>query len=158
MSIRIANDFAKLNKDMASSDTRFVAFSAPGPDDIYKPFYVAMKGPDDTPYEGGIFVLSIKFPSDYPFSPPKIEFKTPIYHPNINSSGSICIDILKDGWSASYGLVQTLTSISALLGSPNPNDPLVTEIANLYKTDIKSFETAARNHVNKYAKKFTGFP
>ena len=53
-------------------------------------------GPDDSPYAGGIFFLNIHFPMDYPFKPPKFQFITKIYHPNINSNGSICLDILKD--------------------------------------------------------------
>ena len=53
-------------------------------------------GPDDSPYAGGVFFLNIKFPTDYPFKPPKCTFTTRIYHCNINSNGAICLDILKD--------------------------------------------------------------
>ena len=62
-------------------------------------------GPDsrghkgDSPYAGGVFFLSITFPVDYPFKPPKVSFTTKIYHPNINANGSICLDILRDQWS-----------------------------------------------------------
>jgi ubiquitin-conjugating enzyme E2 D len=56
-------------------------------------------GPPDSPYQGGVFFLTIHFPSDYPFKPPKIAFTTRIYHPNINSNGSICLDILRSQWS-----------------------------------------------------------
>jgi ubiquitin-conjugating enzyme E2 D/E len=56
-------------------------------------------GPSDSPYSGGVFFLSIHFPTDYPFKPPKVNFTTKIYHPNINSNGSICLDILRDQWS-----------------------------------------------------------
>ena len=52
-------------------------------------------GPSDSPYQGGIFKLNIVFPLDYPFNPPKISFITKIYHPNVNSNGIICLDILK---------------------------------------------------------------
>ena len=53
----------------------------------------------DSPYAGGVFFLSIAFPTDYPFKPPKVSFTTKIYHPNINANGSICLDILRDQWS-----------------------------------------------------------
>lgn len=53
----------------------------------------------DSPYSGGVFFLAIHFPTDYPFKPPKVTFTTRIYHPNINSNGSICLDILRDQWS-----------------------------------------------------------
>ncbi len=56
-------------------------------------------GPGDSPYYGGVFFLAIHFPTDYPFKPPKVNFTTRIYHPNINSNGSICLDILRDQWS-----------------------------------------------------------
>ncbi|RXM36360.1 Ubiquitin-conjugating enzyme E2 D4 [Acipenser ruthenus] len=53
----------------------------------------------DSPYQGGVFFLTIHFPTDYPFKPPKVAFTTKIYHPNINSNGSICLDILRSQWS-----------------------------------------------------------
>uniref|UniRef100_A0A4W6BRW9 E2 ubiquitin-conjugating enzyme n=1 Tax=Lates calcarifer TaxID=8187 RepID=A0A4W6BRW9_LATCA len=56
-------------------------------------------GPPDSPYQGGVFFLTIHFPTDYPFKPPKVAFTTRIYHPNINSNGSICLDILRSQWS-----------------------------------------------------------
>jgi ubiquitin-conjugating enzyme E2 D/E len=56
-------------------------------------------GPGDSPYSGGVFFLAIHFPTDYPFKPPKVNFTTRIYHPNINTNGSICLDILRDQWS-----------------------------------------------------------
>ena len=58
----------------------------------------------DSPYAGGEFVLSVTFPTDYPFKPPKISFKTRIFHPNINKDGSICLDILRDQWSPALTL------------------------------------------------------
>ena len=56
-------------------------------------------GPENSPYEGGIFFLNIQFNNDYPFKPPKCAFRTRIYHPNINSNGNICVSILKEEWS-----------------------------------------------------------
>eukprot|EP00039_Didymoeca_costata_P006861 m.94121 g.94121 ORF g.94121 m.94121 type:complete len:139 (-) comp13426_c0_seq6:352-768(-) len=56
-------------------------------------------GPGESPYEGGIFEVTIRFPVDYPFKPPKVAFTTKIYHPNIAPNGGICLDILKQQWS-----------------------------------------------------------
>ncbi len=56
-------------------------------------------GPSDSPYAGGIFSLHILIPTDYPFTPPKVQFVTKISHPNVLPDGSICLDILKDQWS-----------------------------------------------------------
>jgi ubiquitin-conjugating enzyme E2 C len=76
-------------------------------------------GPTETPYEGLIFKLSFAFPGTYPLTAPTVLFKTPIYHPNIDFSGRICLDILKDKWSAIYNVQSVLLSLQSLLGEPN---------------------------------------
>lgn len=108
-------------------------------------------GPDDTPYAGGVYSLNIHFPADYPFKPPKISFTTRIYHCNISSTGSICLDILKDKWSPALTISKVLLSISSLLTDPNPDDPLVPEIANLLKKNKRLHDEYARNHTVRYA-------
>ena len=110
-----------------------------------------LMGPEDSPYAGGVFFLNIHFPPDYPFKPPKVNFTTKIYHPNINSNGSICLDILKDQWSPALTISKVLLSISSLLTDPNPDDPLVPEIANIFKTDIDRYNTTAKEWTQKYA-------
>ena len=118
--------------------------------DIYS-WQAMIEGPDDSPYQGGIFFLKINFPKDYPFKAPKINFTTKIYHPNINSNGSICLDILKDQWSPALTLSKVLLSISSLLTDPNPDDPLVPEIAIIYKDDKATFESNAAEWTRLYA-------
>lgn len=108
-------------------------------------------GPPDSPYEGGVFFLEITFPSDYPFKPPKVKFLTKIYHPNINKSGGICLDILKDQWSPALTISKVLLSICSLLTDPNPDDPLVTEIANVYKTNRPKYTQTAKEWTRSYA-------
>ena len=49
-------------------------------------------GPSDSPYSGGLFNLDIRFTDKYPFKPPKVIFRTKVYHPNISYNGSICLD------------------------------------------------------------------
>lgn len=76
-------------------------------------------GPDDTPYAGLTFKLSFEFPSNYPYAPPTVLYMTPIYHPNVDFSGRICLDILKDKWTAAYNVQTVLLSLQSLLGEPN---------------------------------------
>ncbi|KAL4684247.1 hypothetical protein H8959_021941 [Pygathrix nigripes] len=72
--------------------------AGPVGDDMFH-WQATIMGPNDSPYQGGVFFLTIHFPTDYPFKPPKVAFTTRIYHPNINSNGSICLDILRSQWS-----------------------------------------------------------
>ncbi|XP_057358463.1 ubiquitin-conjugating enzyme E2 D3 isoform X2 [Manis pentadactyla] len=106
---------------------------------------------NDSPYQGGVFFLTIHFPTDYPFKPPKVAFTTRIYHPNINSNGSICLDILRSQWSPALTISKVLLSICSLLCDPNPDDPLVPEIARIYKTDRDKYNRISREWTQKYA-------
>ena len=112
---------------------------------------VLLLGPTGTPYEGGSFHLDILFSQDYPFKPPKCKFTTRIYHPNINSSGGICLDILKDQWSPALTISKVLLSICSLLNDPNPDDPLVPHIADEYKNNRAVYEITAREYTATYA-------
>jgi len=119
-------------------------------DDMFRWEGVIM-GPSDSPYTGGVFKLNIQFPVDYPFKPPHLQFTTKIYHPNINAAGLICLDILKGQWSPALTISKVLLSITSLLTDPNPNDPLVPEIATLYKRDKAAYEMEARVWTQRYA-------
>merc|ERR1712125_152099 len=118
--------------------------AGPVGDDMFH-WQATIMGPDDSPYAGGVYFLNIHFPTDYPFKPAKINFTTRIYHPNVNSNGSICLDILKEQWSPALTISKVLLSISSLLTDPNPDDPLVPNIAHEYKTDKRSTRTTPGN-------------
>ena len=143
---RIQNELKELQKDPPSTCS-----AGPEGDNIYK-WDGFIFGPADSPYEGGVFKLSIEFPEDYPFRPPHVLFVTKVYHPNINSSGSICLDILKDKWSPALTISKVLLSIESLLTDPNPDDPFVPEIANLYKKDLAAYKERATIWTEAYAK------
>jgi len=115
-------------------------------------WHATLAGPRETPYEGGIFKLHISFPKDYPYKPPKIRFITKVYHCNVSTSGSICLDILKDQWSPVLTVPKVLISILSLLDDPEPSDPLVPDIAELYVTDRVSHDIQAREWTAMYAK------
>jgi len=121
-------------------------------DDLFH-WRASIIGPEDTPYYGGIFDLDIYFPVNYPFKAPKCNFITKIYHPNINSAGSICVDILKDSWSPALSISKVLLSISSLMNDPNPDDPLEPIIATQYKEKKSEFISTAKTWTTIYATK-----
>jgi ubiquitin-conjugating enzyme E2 D/E len=108
-------------------------------------------GPEGSPYHGGVFYLKIQLASDYPFRAPRITFQTQIYHCNVNRSGAICLDILKDKWSPALTISKALLSICSLMDDPNPNDPLMHEIADLLIKDKAKHDANAREMTVLYA-------
>ena len=143
---RINKELTDFNKDPPGN----CSAGPVNPDDMFH-WQATIMGPSDSPYQGGVFFLNIHFPTDYPFKPPKCVFTTRIYHPNINSNGYICMDILKDQWVFALTIEKVLLSISSLLTDPNPYAPLVPEIGDLYKQDRKKFDETAKEWTKKYA-------
>lgn len=108
-------------------------------------------GPVGTCFEGGVFHLEISYPAEYPFKPPKLLFKTKIYHPNIDEDGEICLSLLKEQWKPGVTTEKVLLSVLALLAEPNPETPLVVEIGRVFKEDRATFEATAAEWVEKFA-------
>jgi len=142
---RIQKELEEIQKDPPSNCS-----AGPVDDDLFH-WQATIIGPEDSPYHGGIFLINIHFSSDYPFKPPKCQFLTKIYHPNINSQGGICLDILKDNWSPALTVSKLLLSICSLLTDPNPDDPLVIDIAEIYKKNRELYIEKAKEYTLFYA-------
>jgi len=143
---------SRINKELSNmkQDPPSNCSAGPMADDMFR-WQATVIGPTESPYEGGVFYLNIYFPADYPYKAPKISFETRIYHPNINNNGGICLDLLKTEWSPALTVSKVLLSICSLLTDPNPDDPLMPEIAALYKSNRKQYERKARAYTLQYA-------
>lgn len=108
-------------------------------------------GTAGSPFEGGLFRLQIQLTERYPFVAPSVRFITPVYHPNIDDSGRICLDLLKGGWKPSLNLATLLTSIAVLMNEPNCDDALMAEISRQFVFDRKEYNRIAREWTRRHA-------
>ncbi|XP_014441892.1 ubiquitin-conjugating enzyme E2 D3-like [Tupaia chinensis] len=141
---RINKEFSDLTRDPPAQCS-----TGPARADMFH-WQATIMGPNNSPNQGGAFFLTIHFPTDYPFKPLKVAFTTRIYHPNINSNGSICLDILRSQWSPALFL-KFFYLFFSLLCDPNADDPLVPEIARVYKTDRDKYNRTSREWTQTYA-------
>merc|ERR1719316_2317896 len=102
----------------------------PAPEDLHF-WRVLLEGPNDSPFQGGVFALNVQIPQNYPLRPPQITFETPIYHCNVSDSGQICMGILQDAWSPTLTVPRCLEAVRMLLKQPCPDDALRQWIAEL---------------------------
>ena len=123
----------------ASSDS-FLHLGPASDEDLFS-WEAVLKGPRDqsSPYSGGLWLLEISIPSNYPNHPPKINFTTPICHPNVDfKSGEICLTLLtSEHWAPTYTLASTMGAIQQLLSDPGLDSPLNVDISNLYREGDK---------------------
>jgi ubiquitin-conjugating enzyme E2 A len=137
---RLMNDL----KTMQQEDT---VVASPLEDNIME-WEAVVPGPEETPWEGGLFSLRLSFSDDYPNTPPKVKFTTPgVFHPNVYVNGDICLDILKSQWSPSYDVRMLLISIQSLLAEPNPGSAANPEAAELLTSNKAQYEARVKRTV-----------
>ncbi|KAK3204919.1 hypothetical protein Dsin_018965 [Dipteronia sinensis] len=143
---RIQREMVELNSDPPPDCS-----AGPKGDNLYN-WVSTIIGPTGTPYEGGIFFLDIIFPSDYPFKPPKVIFKTRIYHCNVDSAGNVWLDILKDSWSPALTITKVLLAIRLMFTNPDTYSPIVLDIAHMYLADRAKHDELAAEWTLRFAK------
>lgn len=113
--------------------------------DLYS-WEVAIFGPPNTAYQGGYFKARLKFPMDYPYSPPGFRFITKMWHPNIYENGDVCISILhppvddpqsgelpSERWNPTQNVRTILLSVISLLNEPNTFSPANVDASVMYR-------------------------
>lgn len=119
-------------------------------DNLYE-WLCVLEGPSGTVYEGGVFFITMSIPEDYPFKPPTVRFKTRIYHPNIDSQGRVCVDLIASNWTATNTLYKVIEGILSLLYVCQPEDALVPAIGDMYINDHSEFVRMAKLWTERYS-------
>jgi len=149
---RIMKEYTEIQKLKQQGHTDVVL--QPDENNIYL-WYAKCTGPTGTCYEGGVFELKIQVPKEYPISPPKIEFLTKIFHPNVHyETGEICMDILKDKWSPVWTLLTVCRAIVSMLSNPREgsDSPLNCDAGNLLRNnDDRGFNSMAKMYTKLFA-------
>ncbi|TQV95549.1 ubiquitin-conjugating enzyme E2-24 kDa [Cordyceps javanica] len=145
---RVAKELADIQADKDSSGV----FAAPADGVSLRSLVGMFPAPPDTPYAGGTYEVEVDIPDTYPFKPPKMRFKTKIWHPNVSSqTGAICLDTLTTGWSPVQTIKTALLSLRMLLEFPNSKDPQDAEVAKMMNEHPEQFAIVAHEWAVKYA-------
>ncbi|OAQ98664.1 hypothetical protein LLEC1_05027 [Akanthomyces lecanii] len=145
---RVAKELADIQSDKDNSGV----FAAPADGVSLRHLVGMFPAPPDTPYAGGTYEVEVEIPDSYPFKPPKMRFKTKIWHPNVSSqTGAICLDTLTTGWSPVQTIKTALLSLRMLLEFPNSKDPQDAEVAKMMNDQPERFALVAHEWAVKYA-------
>uniref|UniRef100_A0A0D9VKC5 UBC core domain-containing protein n=1 Tax=Leersia perrieri TaxID=77586 RepID=A0A0D9VKC5_9ORYZ len=147
------NPLRRINRELDMFWRDPPPYCRPGPEPVTDPFHwdLVIDGPAGTPYAGGTFPIDISFPAHYPSCPPKITFKTKVYHPNIDEEGQIVLDILKKNWAASVTIQTLLRCVVSVLYDPLLDYPINEDIAFQYLYEYKKYEEEAKAWTEKYS-------
>ena len=124
---------------------------------------VCFEGPPETMYHGGLFTAILKFPTDFPNSPPDMRFETEMFHPNIYPDGRVCISILhppgtdrfneqekaEERWRPILGVEAILISVLSMLADPNLSSPANIDAGVMMKNDFEGYKKKVRTLVRK---------
>ena len=131
--IRLAKDISELTL----AKTMAIAF--PDGADKMLHFVITIK-PDEGYYRGGKFVFDFNVPAVYPHEPPKVKCTQKIYHPNVDTEGNVCLNILREDWKPVLDINAVIYGLIYLFYEPNPDDPLNHEAAELFRRDVNQFQ------------------
>ncbi|GFO43139.1 ubiquitin-conjugating enzyme e2 [Plakobranchus ocellatus] len=130
-------------------------------DDLFK-WEVAIYGPPETLYEGGVFKAHLLFPKEYPQRPPKMKFVSDMWHPNIDQDGNVCISILHEPGDDTYGYeraeerwlpvhtVETICiSVISMLADANDESPANVDAAKMLRENFEEFKKRVARTVRR---------
>ncbi|OZJ02558.1 Ubiquitin-conjugating enzyme E2-18 kDa [Bifiguratus adelaidae] len=154
---RLMNEYRELTVNAPEG-----IMAGPVSEDNFFEWEALIAGPDDTPYEGGVFPATLKFPKDYPLSPPTMKFTCDMYHPNVYPDGTVCISILhapgddpnmyessSERWSPVQSVEKILLSVVSMLAEPNDESGANIDACKIWRSDRNAFDAIVRRCVMK---------
>ena len=155
---RLSNEMKQIQDDVdgINRSTGGSMHIFPSPSSPYD-FQCVLKGPDGSPYDGGVFVLSIDVPVDYPIRPPKLSFDTPIWHPNVHfETGNVHLSLLSSEWSVQWTLQSTLLMLWSALKDPVLNHErgemgINVQATLSFREDPQEFINMAQHYTRQFA-------
>jgi len=144
----------RLQKELRDINKNPNKYFSVSPTSNFSVWNATILGPEKTFYENHIYHLYINIPQNYPFIAPTIKFAQPCYHPNVSTSGIICLDILNKKWSPIQNISSTLLSIISFLSDPNTESPLNPDAAKVYRANLIAYHNNVQKVYSKADPKF----
>ncbi|KAK6509697.1 Ubiquitin-conjugating enzyme E2 7 [Arthrobotrys musiformis] len=148
-------------RELINNETEGI-YAGPIAEDNFMLWECLIAGPPDTPFEGGMFSATLKFPDDYPLSPPELKFTCDILHPNIYPDGTVCISILhppgddplnyesaSERWSPIQSVEKVLLSVMSMLAEPNDESGANIDASKMFREDRAQYEKIVRQCARK---------
>ena len=106
-------------------------------------------GPQDSPYEDGVFKLTMTFCDEYPYIPPQVQFTSKMFHPNIFSDGKVCPEILQNGWTPAIEVASILTIIRSILFNPSIKYEVNKKASEMFQNNFEDYKKEVENCVEE---------
>ncbi|KAG8379667.1 hypothetical protein BUALT_Bualt07G0112900 [Buddleja alternifolia] len=138
----------RIEREKRTIDDNFWFTAGPVNDDDFH-WEARMMGPMNSPYADHFFKLIIRFGPNFPLSPPMVNFRTKVFHPNISITGGIELDILRERWNPALTIPKVLQRIRQLMAEPNVNSPhpSSTQALQLYLDDHDRYNGILGNEI-----------
>jgi ubiquitin-conjugating enzyme E2 M len=128
----------------------------PDPKDLMN-FVVYIK-PDEGFWKDCRYKFTFLIKPMYPHDAPKVKCETPVYHPNIDTSGNVCLNILREDWKPILSISAVIYGLINLFLEPNPNDPLNQEAAEVLRNNRPEFSRIVMRTVRGGSHEGRSFP